>query len=668
VNTSQDLIQRSINTIRFLSADGVQQANSGHPGLPMGAAAVTYTLWMRHLRFNPVNPHWFDRDRFVLSGGHGSMLLYSLLHLTGFDLSLEELKHFRQWGSLTPGHPEVGLTPGVETTTGPLGQGFTNAVGLAIAEAHLAAVYNQPEHEIINHFTYCIVGDGDLMEGIASEAASLAGHLKLRKLIVLYDDNRISIDGSTELAFSEDRAARFLTYGWQLLHVADGNNVEEVDMAISKAKESQVPSLIVCRTHIGFGLPTKQDTEKAHGEPPGMEELNAAKNILGWPLEPMFFIPEDVLSHFREKQARGMELEKEWQQGMDHYKSGYPQQYADLTRRMKTELPEAWDKDLPKFPEDSKGIATRASSGKVMNALALRLPELVGGSADLTPSTKTWLDGSPAFQADSPLGRNFHFGVREHAMGGIVNGMALHGGLIPFGATFLVFSDYMRGSLRISALSHIPSIWIFTHDSIGLGEDGPTHQPVEQLAALRAIPNMAVIRPADANEVREAWKVAIQRRDGPTALILTRQNVPTLDRNVVAPAEGLSKGAYVLKDFSSEEPEMIIMASGSEVSLILKAAEELSGEGRRIRVVSFPCWELFAAQSIDYQETVLPPNVKRRLVVEAGVPMGWDRWLGQGGKVIGMNRFGASAPAEILYTKFGFTIENIIAEAKKLLE
>lgn len=668
MNTSQDLIQRSINTIRFLSADGVQQANSGHPGLPMGAAAVTYTLWMRHLRFNPVNPHWFDRDRFVLSGGHGSMLLYSLLHLTGFDLSLEELKHFRQWGSLTPGHPEVGLTPGVETTTGPLGQGFTNAVGLAIAEAHLAAVYNQPEHEIINHFTYCIVGDGDLMEGIASEAASLAGHLKLRKLIVLYDDNRISIDGSTELAFSEDRAARFLTYGWQLLHVADGNNVEEVDMAISKAKESQVPSLIVCRTHIGFGLPTKQDTEKAHGEPPGMEELNAAKNILGWPLEPMFFIPEDVLSHFREKQARGMELEKEWQQGMDHYKSGYPQQYADLTRRMKTELPEAWDKDLPKFPEDSKGIATRASSGKVMNALALRLPELVGGSADLTPSTKTWLDGSPAFQADSPLGRNFHFGVREHAMGGIVNGMALHGGLIPFGATFLVFSDYMRGSLRISALSHIPSIWIFTHDSIGLGEDGPTHQPVEQLAALRAIPNMAVIRPADANEVREAWKVAIQRRDGPTALILTRQNVPTLDRNVVAPAEGLSKGAYVLKDFSSEEPEMIIMASGSEVSLILKAAEELSGEGRRIRVVSFPCWELFAAQSIDYQETVLPPNVKRRLVVEAGVPMGWDRWLGQGGKVIGMNRFGASAPAEILYTKFGFTIENIIAEAKKLLE
>ena len=668
MNTSKDLIQRSINTIRFLSADGVQQANSGHPGLPMGAAAMTYALWMKHLCFNPGNPRWFDRDRFVLSGGHGSMLLYSLLHLTGFDLSLEELKHFRQWGSLTPGHPEVGLTPGVETTTGPLGQGLANAVGLAIAEAHLAAEFNQPDNEIINHFTYCIVGDGDLMEGIASEAASLAGHLKLNKLIVLYDDNRISIDGSTDLAFSEDRAARFLAYGWQVLRVTDGNDVDEVGLAISSAKKSQVPTLIVCKTHIGYGLPTKQDTEKAHGEPPGVEELKAAKKNLGWPLEPMFYIPEDVLDHFREKKERGMLLEKEWQRRLDHYKLGHPQLYAELKRRLEGKLPEMWEKDLPKFPEDAKGMATRASSGKVMNALTLKLPELVGGSADLTPSTKTWLDDSPAFQPDSPLGRNFHFGVREHAMGGIVNGMALHGGLIPFGATFLVFSDYMRGSLRISALSHIPSIWIFTHDSIGLGEDGPTHQPVEQLAALRAIPNMVVIRPADANEVREAWKIAIQRRDGPTALILTRQNVPTLDRNVVAPAEGLSKGAYVLKDFGSEEPEMVMMASGSEVSLIYKAAEKLSAEGHYIRVVSFPCWELFAAQSNEYQETVLPSNIKKRLAVEAGVPMGWERWLGQVGKVIGMNRFGASAPAEVLLTKFGFTVENVIEEARKLIE
>jgi transketolase len=668
MNADKNLETKMINTIRFLSADAVQKANSGHPGLPMGTAAIAYTLWMRHLRINPVNPQWFNRDRFILSGGHGSMLLYSLLYLTGFDLSMDELKNFRQWGSKTPGHPEVGLTPGVETTTGPLGQGFANGVGMAIAEAHMAAEFNKPDFDIVNHFTYAIVTDGDLMEGVASEAASLAGHLKLGKMIYFYDDNHITIDGSTEIAFTEDRAARFVAYGWQVLRVEDGNNVEEIDQAIKNAKKDSRPSLIICRTHIGYGLPTKQDTEKAHGEPPGEEELINAKKNLGWPTEPTFYVPEDVLNTYREVKVRGITQEKEWITKFSQYQKLFPQFSSELERRIDMKLPQNWDKDLPVFQADKKGMATRQSSGIVINKIAKSLPELLGGSADLAPSNKTWIDGVPDFQSSSPEGRNFHFGVREHGMGAIVNGMTLHKGIIPYGGTFLIFSDYMRGAIRVSAFSEIPSIWIFTHDSIGLGEDGPTHQPVEQLASLRAIPNLVVIRPADANETREAWKLAIERRKGPTALILSRQNLPTLDRNNLTKAEELKKGAYVLAQFGKAEPEIILMASGSEVTLILEAGQKLANEGKSVRIVSFPSWELFKGQPKQYQENVFPSSVKRRMAVEAAVTMGWERWVGEEGIVIGLNHFGASAPAEILFKEFGFTVENILMKAMKLLK
>lgn len=664
--TSKELEQKAINTIRFLSADGVQQANSGHPGLPMGTAAMAFTIWTRHLRHNPANPNWHNRDRFILSGGHGSMLLYSLLHLTGYDLPLEELQRFRQWGSKTPGHPEYGLTPGVETTTGPLGQGFSNGVGMAIAEAHLAAEFNRPGFPIIDHYVYAIVTDGDLMEGVASEAASLAGHLRLGKLIYLYDDNRISIDGSTDLAFTEDRAARFAAYGWHVLHVEDGNDVEEIDYAIQEAKMDLRPSLIVCRTHIGFGLPTRQDTNKAHGEPPGDEELDGAKRKLGWPVQPRFYIPEDVQEFFRKAITTGKKLEAEWHQQFEAYRQKYPDLAGELERRLRGSLPENWDQDLPEFTADAKGIATRAASGKVINALAKHIPELMGGSADLTPSTNTWIQDSLAFQANSPEGRNIHFGVREHAMGAIVNGMALHKGLIPFGATFLVFSDYMRPAVRLSALSQIPTIWIFTHDSIGLGEDGPTHQPVEHLASLRAIPNLVVIRPADANEVREAWKVAIQRRSGPTAIALSRQATPILDRTVLASAGLLARGAYVLADLGGAKPQMILMASGTEVALIYEAALRLVFEGLNVRVVSFPSWELFEQQDTSYQDSVLPQDINVRLAVEMGVSQGWERWIGSNGKVICLNQFGASAPYKTLMKEYGFTVDNIVEQAKKL--
>ncbi len=663
---STEIEQKAINTIRFLSADGVQQANSGHPGLPMGCAAIAFTIWTRHLRHNPANPNWHNRDRFILSGGHGSMLLYSLLHLTGYDLPLEELKRFRQWGSRTPGHPEYGLTPGVETTTGPLGQGFSNGVGMAIAEAHLAAEFNRPGFPIIDHYVYAIVTDGDLMEGVASEAASLAGHLKLGKLIYLYDDNRISIDGSTDLAFTENRAGRFAAYGWHVLHVQDGNNVEEIDQAIQEAKTDPRPSLIICRTHIGFGLPTRQDTNKAHGEPPGDEELDGAKHKLGWPVQPRFYIPEDVRDFFRQAIANGKKWEDEWRQQFETYRQAYPELAKELDRRLNGNLPEDWDQELPEFAADSKGIATRAASGKVINALAKHVPELMGGSADLTPSTNTWIQDSPSFQANTPEGRNIHFGVREHAMGAIVNGIALHKGLIPFGATFLVFSDYMRPAVRLSALSHIPSIWVFTHDSIGLGEDGPTHQPVEHLAALRAIPNLVVIRPADANEVREAWKVAIRHRSGPTAIALSRQATPVLDRTGLAPASLLSKGAYVLADLGITKPQLILMASGTEVALIYEAALRLVSEGLNVRVVSFPSWELFEQQDASYQDSVLPQDITTRLAVEMGVSQGWERWVGPDGKVIGLSQFGASAPYKTLLKEYGFTVENIVEQAKKL--
>jgi transketolase len=664
---TSDLQSRAINTIRFLSADIVQQANSGHPGLPMGAAAMAYTIWTRHLRHNPTHPKWPDRDRFILSGGHGSALLYSLLHLTGYDLPLEELKNFRQWGSRTPGHPEYGLTPGVETTTGPLGQGFANGVGMAIAEAHLAAEFNCPGHDIVNHSVYAIVTDGDLMEGVASEAASLAGHLQLGKLIYLYDDNHISIDGSTDLAFTEDRVKRFDAYGWHTQAVSDGNDVEAIDAAIRLAKLDPRPSLIACRTHIGFGLPTRQDTSKAHGEPPGEEELRGAKEKLGWPVEPKFFIPEDVSTHFRSAVDEGRRTENEWKNRFESYRINNPDLAAEFERRMAGKLPDGWDSSLPVFPADPKGIATRAASSKALNALAVKLPELLGGSADLAPSNNTWLEGLPEFQEDLPTGRNFHFGVREHGMGAVVNGMALHGGLIPYGATFLVFSDYMRGALRLSALSHYPSIWIFTHDSIGVGEDGPTHQPVEHLAALRAIPGLTILRPSDANETVEAWKCAISQRNGPTALILTRQALPILDRSIFAPASELKRGAYVLADIGDKAPELLLMASGSEVSLIVAAGTLLGAEGVNVRMVSFPAWELFAAQEQEYREAVLPPSLRARLAVEAGIAQGWERWVGDGGAILSLEHYGASAPAKILFEKFGFTVENIMAKARELL-
>ena len=665
--TMSDLTMRAINTLRFLSVDAVQKANSGHPGLPMGCAAIAYTLWTRHLRHNPANPHWANRDRFVLSGGHGSMLLYSLLHLTGYDLPLDQLKSFRQWGSLTPGHPEYRLTPGVETTTGPLGQGFANAIGMAVAEAHLAAEFNKPGFDIVDHWTYAIVTDGDLMEGVASEAASFAGHQKLGKLVFMYDDNRISIDGSTDMAFTEDRGLRFEAYGWQVLRVEDGNDVEAIDKAIHLAKSDPRPSLIICRTHIGFGLPTRQDTAKAHGEPPGLDELNGAKQALGWPLEPAFYIPEDVLTHYRAALDKGNQLEGNWDLLLDEYKKTHPELAEELTRRLSGKLPSDWEENLPVFPTDAKGMASRKASNKVLNSLAEKIPELIGGSADLAPSNLTWIDGSESIQAGDRLGRNFHFGVREHAMGAIVNGMAVHGGVIPYGATFLTFSDYMRPAIRISAFSHMPSIWVFTHDSIGLGEDGPTHQPIEHLAALRAIPELVVIRPGDANEVTEAWKIAISRRDGPTLLVFSRQSIPTLDREVFAPAKDLSKGAYVLADIGEENPQIILMASGSEVALIAEAGLRLGAEGINVRLVSFPSWELFLEQDQEYRDEVFPPGVKARLAVEAGVAQGWERWVGCEGQIISMKSYGASAPGKVLFKEFGFTPESIIEKALGLL-
>ena len=656
---TNDLQSRAINTLRFLSADAVQKANSGHPGLPMGAAAMAFTIWTRHLRHNPRNPAWMGRDRFILSGGHGSMLLYSLLHATGYDVSLDDIKNFRQFGSITPGHPEHGLTPGVEVTTGPLGQGFAQGVGMAIAASHLAAVFNKPGHELIQSFIYGIVTDGDLMEGISSEAASLAGHLQLGRIIYLYDDNHISIDGSTNLAFTEDRAARFEAYGWHVQIIDDGNYVEMIDKAIQNAKKDPRPSIIMCRTIIGFGAPHRQGTSKAHGEPLGDEELNAAKENLGWPLEPRFFIPDDVLAFYRRAIDTGREREHDWKMKFDAYKRLHPNLGAELTRRLAGQLPEGWDAQLPTFPADAKGMATRASSGKIINALAPIMPELIGGSADLAPSNNTMIDGSPSFQKESHEGRNFHFGVREHAMGAALNGMNLYGGVIAYGGTFLIFSDYMKPAIRIAAISHAPTIFIYTHDSVGLGEDGPTHQPIEQLAALRAIPNMVTIRPADANEVREAWKVAISRRNGPTALVLTRQALSTLG-NVNAPA--VDKGAYVLKDFGT--PEIILMATGSEVSLIFDAAQKLHEEGKGARVVSFPSWELFEKQDEAYKESVLPKNLTKRLAVELGASLGWERYAKS---TLCIDHYGASAPYKVIFEKFGFTVENVVARAKELL-
>jgi len=658
---TDDLSTRAINTIRFLSADAVQQANSGHPGLPMGAAAMAFALWTRHMQHNPRNPQWPGRDRFVLSGGHGSMLLYSLLHLTGYDLPLEEIINFRQWGSKTPGHPEYGLTPGVETTTGPLGQGFATAVGMAIAQAHLSAEFDK---DLFDHYIYAIVTDGDLMEGVASEAASLAGHLQLGRLIFLYDDNHISIDGSTDMSFSENRIARFAAYNWHVQTVEDGNDIEAVDQAIQAAKADPRPSLIACRTHIGFGAPHKQDTSKAHGEPLGDEELNAAKVNLDWPIEPRFLIPGDVLEFFREAVDKGQKAEDEWNRKFSEYKKANSDIGAELDRRLKGELPKGWESALPIFPTDPKGLATRSSSGKVLSALSTKLTGLVGGSADLTPSNNTKFEGATDFQKDNPDGRYYHFGVREHAMGAALNGMTLYGGLIPYGGTFLIFSDYMKPAIRIAAISHIPTIFVFTHDSVGLGEDGPTHQPIEQLAALRAVPNLVLIRPADANEVSQAWRVAITRREGPTVLALTRQNVPTFERKVPAEVE---RGAYILASFGKKTPDIILLASGSEVTLIYDAAQKLFASGYSVRVVSMPSWELFEKQDKAYRETVLPKKVKTRLAVEAAASLGWERYVGFDGLTICLDHFGASAPYKTIFEKFGLTVDNVVKQAKSLL-
>jgi transketolase len=664
---SAELAERAVNTIRFLAADAVQKANSGHPGLPMGAAAMAFVLWTRHLRFDPRHPQWPNRDRFVLSAGHGSMLLYSLLHLTGYELPLEEIQRFRQLNSMTPGHPEYGLAPGVETTTGPLGQGFSNGIGMAVGAAHQAALYNREGFPVVNHHVYAIVSDGDLMEGVASEAASLAAHLQLDRLIYLYDDNRITIDGSTDLAFTEDRAARFRAYGWHVVNVDDANDLEQVDQAIRQAKVQDRPALIVCRTHIGYGLPTRQDTAEAHGEPPGEQELAGAKQQLGWPQEPRFLIPEEVRQIFREAARRGAEEHERWQSMMREYESAYPELAGQWRRTQAGELPAHLPTRLPAFEASGKGQATRAASGATLAALAPALPELIGGSADLTVSNKTDIKGERPFSAAYRAGRYLHFGVREHGMGGVLSGLALYGGLIPYGGTFLVFSDYMRPAVRLAAMMGLRVIYVYTHDSIGLGEDGPTHQPVEHLPALRAIPNLTLIRPADANETSQAWLTALHRRRGPTALALTRQPLPVLDRTRFAPAEGLARGAYVLADLGPSSPEVVLMASGSEVSLIVEAGERLAAEGHSIRLVSFPSWELFQEQSEDYRRSVLPPHPRARLAVEAAAMQGWERWVGDAGATLGMQGFGASAPYQDLYRHFGITAERIVELAKGLI-
>ncbi|MFQ5485496.1 MAG: transketolase [Desulfobacterales bacterium] len=658
-----------VNTIRMLSADGVEKANSGHPGMPMGAAAMAYVLWTRFLRHNPANPKWPNRDRFILSAGHGSMLLYSLLHLTGYDLTLEDLKKFRQWKSKTPGHPEYGLTPGVETTTGPLGQGFTSGIGMAISERYLAARFNKPEHNLVDHYIYGIAGDGDLMEGISHEAASLAGHLGLGKVIYLYDDNHISIEGSTDIAFTENRMARFEAYGWHVQQVDDGNDLNTLEKTIGEAqKETVRPSLIAVRTHIGYGSPTKQDTPAAHGAPLGPEEIRRARRNLGWPTDSAFFIPDEARVQFGKAKKKGEKLEKIWLETLTDYEKKYPKQAGEWHRFADQNLPEGWDSDIPVFPPNSQGSATRIASGNILNAIAPKISNLIGGSADLAPSTKTLITGENDFQPPHFEARNLRFGVREHAMGAIMNGMAVHGGLIPYGATFLVFSDYMRPAIRLACLSGLHVIYLFTHDSIGLGEDGPTHQPVEQMAALRAIPNLTVIRPCDANETVHAWRFALNKNKGPVALALTRQNVPTLDREIFAAADGLYRGAYILSDDNADNPNLILIASGSEVHIAIEAAQKIREKGAAIRLVSMPSWELFDQQTESYRRQILPDRIKARIAIEAGSSQGWHRYVGNSGRVIALDHFGASAPYKILFEKFEITAERVVDAAFNLLK
>jgi len=666
-----DIDELCVNTLRFLSADAIQQAESGHPGMPLGAAPMAYVLWDRFLKHNPRDPHWFDRDRFVLSAGHASALLYSLLHMYGYDFPLEEIKNFRQWGSISPGHPEAQLAPGVEVTTGPLGQGFGMGVGMALAERFLAAQFNTTddngqEYNVVDHYTYAICSDGDLMEGISSEAASLAGFLKLGKLIYLYDDNDISIEGSTDLTFTENVAARFESYDWQVLEVDDGNDLAAIEQAIHTAQEQiQQPSLIIVHTHIGYGSP-KQDMAAAHGAPLGEEALDATKDNLGWPRQPRFYIPQEAQEHMQRAIMQGADCQAHWEKLLEDYEQADPERAATFELIRAGQLPPDWDADIPVFRPEDGPQATRNSSGVVLNALAGRLPNLVGGSADLAPSNNTHLDGYGDMSPDQPGARNIHFGVREHAMAAIVNGMARHGGLIPFGATFLVFSDYMRPALRIAAMMKAPSIFVFTHDSIGVGEDGPTHQPVEQLMSLRAIPNMTVFRPADANETAQAWRLAIEWNDGPVALALSRQKLPILDPNEHPIAEGTARGGYVLSEAAAGTPELILIATGSEVALALEAQDELAKQGITARVVSMPCWELFDQQPAEYQRQVLLAQVPK-LAIEAGVTQGWWRYVGEDGDVIGLDRFGASAPGDVVMEKLGFNVDNVVARARKLV-
>jgi transketolase len=660
--------QLAVNTIRFLAVDMVEAANSGHPGAPLGLAPLAYVLWSRHMRHDPNDPRWPDRDRFVLSCGHASALLYGLLHLAGYDLPMEELKNFRQLGSKTPGHPEFGLTPGVETTTGPLGQGLANAVGMAIARRHLAGRYGRPGHSLFDHRVWVIASDGDLMEGITAEASSYAGHFRLSELKVFYDDNKISIDGSTDLTFSEDVAKRYEAYGWFVQRVEDGNDLDALDAAAERAAaETERPSLVVVRTHIGYGSPNKQDSAASHGSPLGADEVKLTKAALGWPTEATFHVPAEAVDAFEAARQEGARANGDWQKALESYTRAHPEAAAELRRRLAGELPEGWEQALPTFqPEDGK-LATRKASGKSLNAVAGLLPELMGGSADLAGSNNTMIAGEGFFSPATPEGRNMHFGVREHAMGAIMNGMALSGVFRPYGGTFLIFSDYMRNSIRLAALMKLPVIYIFTHDSIFLGEDGPTHQPVSQLPGLRAIPNLLVLRPADGNETAAAWRAALENRHGPSALILTRQGLPILTGTAEKAAEGVGRGGYVLAD-ADGEPDVLLLATGSEVPLVMAAHERLAGEGVKSRVVSLPSWELFARQSAEYRRSVLPPTVRKRLAVEAANPLGWHRWVGDEGDVLALETFGESAPYQAVAEHFGFTVDNVVTRVHDLLE
>ncbi len=658
--------EKAINTLRFLAVDAIQKANSGHPGMPMGCAPIAFLLYSKIMRHNPKNPKWVNRDRFVLSAGHGSMLLYGILHLSGYEVTLEDLKNFRQWESITPGHPEFGHTPGVETTTGPLGQGFSNAVGMAMAEKHLGAMFNKEDIQLLDHYIYVIASDGDLMEGITHETAAFAGHNKLDSLIVFYDNNEITIDGTTDLAMSEDVGKRFVAYGWNVQHVTDVNDLQALEIAIKKAKATPgKPHLIITDTHIGYGSPHKQDTSSVHGSPLGEEEVKLTKKNLGWDEDKEFFVPDDVKEFFASLQPTYESYEDVWQSKFDAYKSKYPEDAKEFQRIFNGELPELkWEE----FENYGDVAATRSASGTVLNLLAEQLPELFGGSADLHPSNNTYLKNYKDFSGNNYRGRNVHFGIREHGMASIMNGMAYYGGIIPYGGTFLVFADYLRPAIRLAAMSHLHPIYVFTHDSIGLGEDGPTHQPVEHLASLRAIPGLTVIRPADANETVYAWKSAIETKDNPVALVFTRQKLPVLDRKKYAPAENTLKGAYVIKSESSPKIDLIIIASGSEVSLALETAQALEDKGDSIRVVSMPSWELFEKQSDDYKESVLPASAKKRLVIEAGVAQGWEKYAGCEGKIISIEKYGASAPYKTLFENYGFTVENVLAEADKILK